>query len=264
MTVPARYILAALAFGVAALGLFLLPTNASADPLMSGGRGGCNSGCQPTPPPPPPVCCERPPVIVPPPNVPPPNIVIVNSGARASAQANAIAIAVANVRTGDTIIRSNIIMQPGVQSAASSAAFSVSEASVQREQVARERTLRLQAICMDATGNPHPASQVFGGEAVSDTFRGELYRCMAGTNMRYTLDGRTYDCEASQALWYENSAVQCRSQIVRRQCNERSLLRRFGAGDKLIRIRDFESREVVRETTFNGTMIMDGGVGQGY
>jgi hypothetical protein len=73
MTVPARYILAALAFGVAALGLFLLPTSASAEPRS----GGCHSGCQPPPPPPPP-CCERPPVVVPPPNVPPPNIVIVN------------------------------------------------------------------------------------------------------------------------------------------------------------------------------------------
>ena len=262
MTVPARYILAALAFGVAALGLFLLPVNASADPLPSGGRG-CHSGCQPTPPPPPPVCCERPPVVVPPPNVPPPNIVIVNSGARASAQANAMAIAVANVRTGDTIIRSNTIVEAGAQSMASASAFSVSEGSVEMQQIARERMLRLQAICMDATGNPHPASQVFGGEAVAESYRGELYRCMAGTRMRYTLDGRTYDCETSQALWYENSAVECRSQIARRQCNERSLLRRFGAGDKVIRIRDVETREVIRETTFNGTMIMDGGVGQG-
>lgn len=258
MTVPARYILAALAFGVAALGLFLLPTSASAEPR----GGGCHSGCQPPPPLPPP-CCERPPVVVPPPNVPPPNIVIVNAGARASAQANAMAIAVANVRTGDTIIRSNTIVEGGAQSVATASAFSVTEGSSTFEQVARERMLRLQAICMDATGNPHPASQTFGGETVGDSYRGELYRCMAGTRMRYTLDGRTYDCEAGQALWYENSAVECRTQIARRQCNERSLLRRFGAGEKVIRIRDTETRETIRETTFNGTMIMDGGVGQG-
>ncbi|MBY0568703.1 MAG: hypothetical protein K2P70_15410 [Hyphomonadaceae bacterium] len=260
MTVPARYILAALAFGVAALGLFLLPTSASADPVQTSGRGGCHSGCQPEPPPP---CCTRPPVVVPPPNVPPPNIVIVNAGARASAQANAMAIAVANVRTGDTIIRSNTIVEAGAQSTATAAAFSVTEGSVQLEQVARERMLRLQAICMDATGNPHPASQTFGGENVGESYRGELYRCMAGTRMRYTIDGRSYDCEAGQALWYENSAVECRTQIARRQCNERSLLRRFGAGEKVIRIRDTETREIIRETTFNGTMIMDGGVGQG-
>ena len=127
MTVPARYILAALAFGVAALGLFLLPVNASADPLPSGGRG-CHSGCQPTPPPPPPVCCERPPVVVPPPNVPPPNIVIVNSGARASAQASATAIAIANASTGDTIIRQNMVVDGGgVAAAVTSSAFAVSE-----------------------------------------------------------------------------------------------------------------------------------------
>jgi len=260
MTVPARYILAALAFGVAALGLFLLPVNASADPLPQ--SGGCHRGCQPTPPPPPP-CCDRPTVVVPPPHVPPPNIVIVNSGARASAQASAIAIAVANVRTGDTIIRSNTIVEAGAQSTASAASFAVTDSSATMESVTRERDLRLQAICIDTSANPHPASQVFGGENVGQSYRGELYRCMAGTRMRYTIDGRSYDCEAGQALWYENGAVECRAQIARRQCNERSLLRRFGAGDKVIRIRDTETRETVRETTFNGTMIMDGGVGQG-
>jgi hypothetical protein len=37
MTVPARYILAAIAFGVAALGLFLLPADAAI--TMDGGVG---------------------------------------------------------------------------------------------------------------------------------------------------------------------------------------------------------------------------------
>ncbi|PZO48881.1 MAG: hypothetical protein DCF16_15660 [Alphaproteobacteria bacterium] len=263
MTVPARYILAAIAFGVAALGLFLLPTDAAACGADGCRRPPptCQSGCNT--PPPPPVCCERPTVVVPPPHVPPPNIVVVNAGARAAASASATAIAIANVRTGDTIIRSNTIVEAGASAAATSSAFSITEGSVEMESVTRERDLLVQAICIDSSGNPHPASQTFGGRAVAQSHRGELYRCMAGTRMRYTMDGRSYDCEPGQALWYENGAVECRAQIARRQCNERSLLRRFGPGDKLIRIRDTETREAIRETQFQGTMIMDGGVGQG-
>jgi hypothetical protein len=264
MTVPARYILAAIAFGVSALGLILLPTEAAAD---CGGNTcqrppRCHHNCNP-PPPPPPVCCERPTVVVPPPHVPPPNIVIVNAGARASAQASATAIAIANAHTGDTIIRQNTIVESGAAAAATSSAFAVTEASVEMESVTRERELLIQAICIDTTGNPHPASQTFGSRNVGETHRGEIYRCMAGTRMRYTMDGRSYDCEPGQALWHENGRVECRQQIARRQCNERSLLRRFGAGDKLVRIRESEMREARTETTFNGSMSMDGGVGQG-
>jgi len=265
MTVPARYILAALAFGVAALGLFLLPTDAAAcgaDGCHRPPRPPCQSGC--STPPPPPVCCERPPVVVPPPNVPPPNIVVVNAGARAQAGASAVAIAIANARTGDTIIRQNTIVEGGgAVVGATASAFAVTEGSVESETVVRERDLLVQAICIDASGNPHPASQTFGGRNVAAGFRGELYRCMSGTRMRYTMGDRSYDCEPGQALWYENNTVECRAQIARRQCNERSLLRRFGAGDKLIRVRETETREVVRETQVQGTMIMDGGVGQG-
>jgi hypothetical protein len=259
MTVPARYILAAIAFGVAALGFFLLPVEASADCVNGCSRPPpCQHGCNP---PPPPQCCQPPIVIVPPPHVPPPNIVVVNSGARASAQASAIAIA--NVRSGDTIIRQSTIVDGGGGFAATqSSALAVSEASVETETVARERDLLIQAICMDASGAPHPASQTFGGRDVAQTYRGEIYRCMSGTRMRYTMDGRAYDCAAGEALWYENGQATCRSQIVRRPCNERSLLRRFGPGDKLAHIRDSETRQARRETTFNGAMTMDGGVGQ--
>jgi hypothetical protein len=263
MTVPARYILAAIAFGVAALGLFLLPADASADC-----RGNtcqrppaCHHNC--APPPPPPQCCQPPTIVVPPPHVPPPNIVVVNAGARASAQASATAIAIANVRTGDTIIRQNMVMEAGASANVQSSAFAITEASAAVESVMRERELLIQAICYDAQGNPHPASQTFGGRDVREDYRGEIYRCMAGTRMRYTVDGQSYDCEAGQALWYENGRVECRTQIVRRPCNERSLLRRHGPGDKLVRLRDAETREVRTETTFNGAMTMDGGVGQG-
>lgn len=260
MTVPARYILAAIAFGVAALGFFLLPTEASADCNGCTRPPPCHSGCNP---PPPPTCCQPPTVVVPPPHVPPPNIVIVNSGARASASASAVAIAIANVRTGDTIVRNNTVVEAGASAGAVSGAFAVVGASVETETVTRERDLLVQAICIDAGGNPHPASQTFGARNVAHNFAGEIYRCMAGTRMRYTVDGRSYDCETGQALWYENGRVECRTQIARRPCNERSLLRRFGAGDKVVRIRDTETREARREATFEGAMTMDGGVGAG-
>lgn len=264
MTVPVRYILAAIAFGIAALGLFLLPTHADARPQINTPQaGGCNHGCNPPPPPPPPPChtCNRPPVVVPPPHVPPPNIVIVNAGARA--QASATAIAIATARTGDTIIRNNTIVEAGASANVQSAAFAITEGAMEMESIERMRELLIQAICIDTTNNPHPASQTFGGRDVRDGFSGEIYRCMSGTRMRYTVDGRSYDCEAGQALWYENGRVECRAQAARRPCNERSLLRRFGVGDKLVRIRETEQRQVIRETTFNGSMTMDGGVGQG-
>lgn len=262
MTVPTRYILAAAAFAVAALGLWLLPADARAD---------CNR-CGPPPPPPcqtncggPPPChsCQPPTIIVPPPHVPPPNIVVVNGGARASAQASATAIAVANAGAGsDTIIRQNYVAFGGGSSSVQSAAFSVTEMAAYVEETSVERMLLIQAICIDDRGNPHPASQTFAGRDVGSTYSGEIYRCMAGTHMRVTMDGRSLDCAPGQALWYEGDKVECRTQIARRPCNERSLLRRFGPGDKMVRLRDTERREGQRETTFSGQMTMDGGVGQ--
>lgn len=265
MTVPTRYILAALAFAVAALGLFLLPTDAAADCVGCVRRqpAPCHQSCSPSPPPPPNRCCTPPTIVVPPPHVPPPNIVVVNHGARAQAQASAVAIAVANVRTGDTIVRQNMVMQGGAEASVTQSALAIAESSVRMESMTRERDLLIEAICLDATGNPHPASQTFGGRNVAESYRGEIYRCMAGTRMRYTIDGRSYDCAQGEALWYENGRVECRRQVARRQCNERSLLRRHGPGPKLVRIRDTEMREARSETTFTGAMVMDGGVGQG-
>jgi hypothetical protein len=267
MRVPARYILAAIAFGFAALGFVLLPVEAKADCMGNCAHAppSCDHGCSPPPPPPPPSNCCRPPVVVvPPPHVPPPNIVIMNPGARASAQSSAIAIAIANVQAGDTIIRQSTIVEGGGgAAAATSAMLAVTEASVSIETAMRERDLVVQAICLDAAGNPHPASQTFAGRGVAADFSGEIFRCMAGTRMRATMDGRSFDCAPGEALWYENGQIACRQQIARRPCNERSLLRRFGPGEKLVRIRDTHTREARSETNFSAAMTMDGGVGQG-
>lgn len=262
MTVPTRYILAALAFGVAALGFMMLPSEAAADCNGCRRPPACQHNCAP-PPPPRTQCCAPPSIVIPPPHVPPPNMVVVNAGARAQAQASATAIAIATARTGDTYIRQNMVIESAAQAHVSSAAMAVTEAAVQTESRTVERDYLVQAICVDERGNPHPASQTFGGRTVAQSYRGEIYRCVAGTRMRYTVNSRSTDCAAGEALWYENGEVSCRPQIARRPCNERSLLRRFGPGDKLVRVRETETREVIRETSFSGAMTMDGGVGAG-
>jgi hypothetical protein len=49
---------------------------------------------------------------------------------------------------------------------------------------AQERSVTVQAICMDARGMPHPASQTFAQRDVAATYAGELFRCLPGTAMR--------------------------------------------------------------------------------
>lgn len=255
MNVPGRYIFAALA-------LVLMPGMAYAE-------GCCNrTPTHHTPAPPSHGCgnrCAPPTIVVPPPYVPPPNIVVVNAGARASAHAGATAIAVANANTGDTFIQSNIVVSAGADASALSqtSPLTVTSQSFETQTRMVERQALIQAICMDERGNPHPASQTFGERDIADDYAGEIFRCMAGTHMRVTQDGRSHDCANGEALWYENGRAVCRTQIARRPCNERSLLRRYGPGEKVARIRDAETVQAARETQFNGAMSMDGGVGQG-
>ncbi len=256
MTVSGRYILMALGLLMA---VFAAPGAAFADCVgCNRPPVGCRQNCNPTPPPPPPCHnCRPPQIIVPPPYVPPPSIVVVGAGAHA--QASATSIAIANVRAGDVVVRTGGGYIGGsIDAGVSGMALAVAEAAVETQSF--DRMLALQAICLDDTGTPHPASQVFGERDVREGYAGEIYRCMAGTRMRYTMDGRSYDCARGEALWHENGVLTCRPQIARRPCNERSLLRRFGPGEKMVRVR--ETRQVARETQFNAQMTMDGGVGQ--
>lgn len=206
----------------------------------------------------------------------------------------------------------------------------------------------LQASCIDDTGVPHPASQVFGERDVRNEYAGEIYRCIAGTHMQVLMvrcgplggmgghedvaysesssyrrtesassyesgydsenggysqgsgysnasqggyssggsyagnaggcasmdfnhisfdGGQTLSCQKGQALWFEHGALTCKVQIPQRQCNERSLLRRFGAGIKVLTVTRTETitkrREVARQASYGSTSFMtfDGGVG---
>ena len=63
-------------------------------------------------------------------------------------------------------------------------------------------------------------------------------------------------------------AIVSRRQTPARDCNERSLLRRFGAGVKVLTITEIETYTAYREEeerlqTVSGSLSLDGGVG-GY
>ena len=153
------------------------------------------------------------------------------------------------------------------------------------------RTRPVQALCIDDRNTPHPASRVDGELSVSGNYTGELYRCVAGTHMQVTLGemidgkanfdtGETFSCGKGEALYHSRGGVlQCRIQVAERNCNERSLLRKFGPGVKLVsmpvkkKICEPAKREtitkVVKEVkvprpVVAGDLVLDGGVGQGY
>jgi hypothetical protein len=201
------------------------------------------------------------------------------------------------------------------------------------------RTLIIQASCIDDTGVPHPASQVFAERDVANSYSGELYRCIAGTHMQVVMadcldgaggfgadhavsesssysrseeseehsssyghrghgyassssesheehsssasgahrfdaaclsrvnfdGGKTMTCQKGDALWFDHGNMTCRPQIPARQCNERSLLRRFGVGMKVLTVTRTESfqrkREVAASRSSSSVMVFDGGVG---
>jgi hypothetical protein len=134
----------------------------------------------------------------------------------------------------------------------------------------------IQAFCLDDKDVPHPASQVTPDRDIDDGYDNELYRCIAGTHMQYTIaaydgridfgHGRTLACGKGEALYHSpGGKVDCRPQKAARDCNERSLLRRFGAGVKILTMITTETytayREEVRESSSGGALSLDGGVG---
>lgn len=147
----------------------------------------------------------------------------------------------------------------------------------------RTRRVVIRAFCLDDRDIPHPASQVFADRDVDDLYDGELYRCIAGTRMQVTIaeyverisfdGGQTMICAKGEALYRvrgngaDGGSVACRPQKPARDCNERSLLRRFGAGIKILTIVTVEKYTAYREETYTETssasygMSLDGGVG---
>ncbi len=157
----------------------------------------------------------------------------------------------------------------------------------------RVKVVVIQAFCLDDRDVPHPASQVTPDRDIDETYQGELYRCLAGTRMQYTVSdyagkiafdhGQTFTCAKGEALTFSRwngpsgpdagpdagraGRLECRPQKPARDCNERSLLRRFGAGVKILRIITTETYTAYREETVQGSQVssfnmsVDGGVG---
>ena len=139
-----------------------------------------------------------------------------------------------------------------------------------------EKRVVIQAVCIDDRAVPHPASQVRPGKDVAMDYEGELYRCIAGTKLQWTIadeaggSGETINCNKREALWYgRGGQLECRPEKQERDCNERSLLRRYGAGVKVLTMIREESYTEYREemvesagAVASGAVIMlDGGVG---
>ncbi len=154
-------------------------------------------------------------------------------------------------------------------------------------------TMAIRAVCMDDRGMPHPASRTDGDQNIAATFNGEVFRCMAGTRMEVTMGkvvngqpvfdgGRTMSCQKGQALAYSTAPgamsangaagagnLVCVAQAARAECNERSLLRRFGPGVKYAMVTRTETVTSTRQAaqsnvvTLRSSMFVDGGVGQG-
>ncbi|WP_374575480.1 hypothetical protein [Phenylobacterium sp.] len=140
----------------------------------------------------------------------------------------------------------------------------------------RTRRVIIQAVCIDDRQVPHPASQVRPERDVADDYDGEMYRCIAGTWLQWTVadfdgkidfsGGKTMACDKNQALYHApGGKVECRRQKPARDCNERSLLRRFGAGIKVLTFISTETYTAYREeeeaSSYSSSMSLDGGVG---
>jgi hypothetical protein len=144
------------------------------------------------------------------------------------------------------------------------------------------RKVAIQAFCMDDRTIPHAASQVSPDRAIDERYEGELYRCIAGTWLQATVasyegkvdfsGGQTLTCKKGDALYHaQGGRVECRPQRPARDCNERSLLRRFGAGIKILAMVTTESFTSYRESasrtessssaSFASGLSLDGGVG---
>lgn len=149
----------------------------------------------------------------------------------------------------------------------------------------------IQAFCFDDKEVPHPASQVTPDRDIDDAYDGELYRCIAGAHMQITVaewkervsfeGGQTISCQKGEALYHvpglagggasaaggrgAGASLQCRPQKPARDCNERSLLRRFGAGVKVLTIMYTERYTAYRQESTSSSaalgMSLDGGVG---
>jgi hypothetical protein len=217
-------------------------------------------------------------------NYPPPNTAIqVLDVANANASAQSVSGAQAAARADSTGAGGAWVEQGSAPSLVQGLDVDTGETEVRRTsyQATRkvERRVLIQAQCLDDKATPHPASQVHPERDVADGYDGEIFRCIAGTRLQATLGdyndaltlahGETLSCDKMQALYHTaEGAVVCRAQTPARDCNERSLLRRYGPGVKVLKLTREETYTAWRDETTTtqlqktgGMITLDGGVG---
>lgn len=240
--------------------------------------------CAPPPPPPPPStpCCTGGHTV----NVPGVNVsvsgaVVVNAQAGAHASAGASSGGVVFIGGGSSWYVEQ--PQPSLIQGLNVETGAEAEVKVRAVAATRRVTRRvaIQAVCVDDRAVPHPASQVRPDREVDAAYDGELYRCLAGTRMQATLadydgelsfdGGEAIACAKGEALYHAaGGEVTCRAQKPARDCNERSLLRRYGAGVKILTLARTEtymreeaeaSAEARASAASSLSITLDGGVG---
>ncbi len=279
MTATIKSILGKIAGGLA-FGLVMLTAGAA----LAAGPCGCTPPpcCAPPTPPTPPSypCCQPPGHTV---NVPGVTVnvaasVVVNANVSAQASAGAAASGSGQAAVFFSGGSSGSFVGPGVGSVVQN--LNVDNGGLRRSAYEASRTkitkVVIQAVCIDDKDIPHPASQVTPDRDILDGYEGELYRCIAGTHMQYVWSeymgkiafdhGQTVNCAKAQALWHSpGGKVECRPQRPARDCNERSLLRRFGAGVKILTMitveRYTDYREEATQASSSSSLSLDGGVG---
>lgn len=243
--------------------------------------------CAPPPPPPPggPCCTGGHSVNVPGVNVVVSGAVVVNAAAQARASAGASAGGVMFIGGGSSWYvdqpQPSLIQGLNVETGAEAEATAKAVAYAATRRVTRR--VAVQAVCVDDRAVPHPASQVRPDREVDEAYEGELFRCLAGTRMQATVadfadklsfdGGETIACAKGEALHHApGGEVACRAQKPARDCNERSLLRRYGAGVKILTLSRTETYTAYREeaevsaaakaaASASLSITLDGGVG---
>jgi hypothetical protein len=246
--------------------------------------------CQPPPPPPPPQphdcgCSGGHTVVVPGETVNVQSTAIAVSGASASANTSAGAGGSVffggggsySVDQGSPSLIPSLLVDAGAEMHAEKRMVAYkAKRSVTRKVI-------IQAFCIDDRLVPHPASQVHAERDIDDAYEGEIYRCIAGTRLQALIGeyrgeikfegAETLDCQKGDALYHARGGhLACHMQRPERDCNERSLLRRYGAGVKIMvmvreEIYTAYREEVVttssssRTSSTSSAIVLDGGVG---
>lgn len=228
-----------------------------------------------TTPPPPPTCCHS--INVPGVNVNVASTVVVNANASAQVSARAGGAGGAGVVFFGGGGGGGYYSPPGATGVVQLNVVGGMRKTAYQASRSRTRKVVIQAVCIDDRQVPHPASQLRPDRDVLEGYDGELYRCIAGSYLQATIadfdgkidfsGGQTLACRKGDALYHARGGkVECRAQKPARDCNERSLLRRFGAGIKILTITTTESYTAYREEAESSSMAassmtLDGGVG---